>query len=162
MPWGYYITSQDTCKVDWLYQCKNCSSGNYVKAGFVSEEQRYKCKECGCQFVPTRQHGKSEKDKLTAVWLYAHGLSFRAVAKFFNVNVRSAFTWIKTFALDNYVKPTPQSKSVVVELDEMWHFLGSKKLKSGYGRLIVAIPINLSTGSVEGETMIHFQNSTTD
>ena len=145
-----------------MYHCKVCQSKKYVKAGFIKGEQRYKCKECGCQFVPTRHHGKSENEKLTAVWLYSHGLSFRTIAKFFKVNVRSVFVWVKTFAENNYIKPTPQTDSVVVELDEMWHFLRSKKLKSGYGRLIVAIPINLSTGNVEGEILIHSQKCMND
>jgi hypothetical protein len=110
--------------------------------------------------VPTRQRGKSENEKLTAVWLYSHGLSLRTIAKFFKVNVRSVFVWVKSFALKNYIKPQPQSDGVVVELDEMWHYLHSKKPGSGYGRLIVAIPLNLSTGNVEGEILTHFQGFT--
>ena len=142
-----------------ILYCKKCGGENHVKAGFINGEQRYLCKGCGCKFVPTRQRGKPDNIKLTAVWLYCHGLSFRTIAKYFRVNVRSVFNWVKTFAQKNYVKPTPSSDGVIVELDEMWHYLRSKKLKSGYGRLIVAIPINLSTGSAEGEIMLHFQNS---
>ena len=143
-------------------RCKKCNGENHVKAGFVKGEQRYKCKNCGCQFVPTRQKGKSEKDKLTAVWMYAHGFSLRTVAKFFHVSHRAVYEWVRAYAFCNYHKPEPNGDSVIVELDEMWHYVHSKKLKYGYGRLIVAIPINLSTGSVEGETMIHFQNSSSD
>jgi len=142
--------------------CKKCGGENHVKAGFVEGEQRYKCKACGCKFVPTRQHGKTEKEKMTAIWLYCHGLSLRTIAKFFKVTAASVLKWVRTYARDNYEKPAPQSDAVIVELDEMWHFLFSKKEKSGYGRLIVAIPVNLSTGNVEGETMIHFQNSMKD
>ena len=144
-----------------MYKCKKCGSENNVKAGFIKGEQRYKCKDCGCKFVPTRQRGKDESTKLMAVWLYTHGLSFRTIAKLFKVNVRSVFVWIKTFMQKHYIKPQPSSDCVIVELDEMWHYLHSKKLKSGYGRLIVAIPVNLSTGNVEGEIMIHLPNSTT-
>ena len=143
-----------------MIRCKKCSSIKHVKAGFIQKEQRYQCKDCGCKFVPTRQRGKSDAEKLIAVWLYSHGLSFRTIAKFFKVNVRSVYVWVKTFAQNNYIKPKPQSDAVVVELDEMWHYLGKKNSKSGYGKLIVAIPINLSTGNVEGETMLHFQNFT--
>ena len=139
-------------------KCKKCNSINKMKAGFVKGEQRYKCKDCGCQFVPTRHKGKPEKDKMLAVWLYTHGLSFRTIAKLFRVNVRSVFVWVKTFAKANYIKPIPQSDAVVVELDEMWHFIHSKKQKSGYGKLIAVIPINLLTGSVEGEIKLHFAN----
>ena len=143
-----------------ILYCKKCGGEKHVKAGFIDGEQRYLCKDCGCKFVPTRQRGKPDSVKLTAVWLYCHGLSFRTIAKFFKVNVRSVFNWVKVFAQANYIKPEPSSDGVIVELDEMWHYLRSKKLKSGYGRLIVAIPINLSTGNVAGEIMLHFQSST--
>ena len=138
--------------------CKKCGGENHVKAGFIKGEQRYLCKECGCKFVPTRQKGKDEKTKMTAVWLYCHGFSFRTIAKFFKVDVRSAFNWVKAFAKENYVKPEPADDAeIVLELDEMWHYLHDKKTNSGFGRLIVAIPINLSTGNVEGETLLHLQ-----
>ena len=78
-----------------MYRCKNCKSSEYTKAGFVKGEQRYKCKKCGCQFVPTRQKGRSEEEKLKAVRLYAHGLSFRAIGKFLNVSTRSVFVLVK-------------------------------------------------------------------
>jgi transposase-like protein len=142
--------------------CKKCNSKNYVKAGFINKEQRYLCKDCGCKFVPTRQKGKDDKTKLTAVWLYCHGLSFRTIAKLFNVNVKSVFNWVKDFALQNYIKPDPKTAGesvIILELDEMWHYIKSKKTNAGYGRLIVAIPINSLTGSVEGETLIHLHGS---
>ena len=138
--------------------CKKCGGEHHVKAGFIKGEQRYLCKACGCKFVPTRQKGKDEKTKMTAVWLYCHGLSFRTIAKYFQVNVRSVFNWVKVFAKENYVKPEPSDDAVIVlELDEMWHYLKDKKTNSGYGRLIAAIPINLSTGNAEGEIRLHFQ-----
>ena len=143
-----------------MYQCKVCNSGKYVKAGLVKGEQRYKCKECACQFVPTRAHGKSENTKMTAIWMYMNGLSLRTIGRFVGVTASGVLKWVKTFAKENYERPQPISSEVVVELDEMWHFLGSKKLKSGFGRLIVAIPINLSTGNVEGEILIHSQKCT--
>lgn len=145
-----------TCK------CKRCKSEEYVKAGFIKTEQRYKCKKCGCQFVPTRNKGRSKEEKLMAVWLYSHGLSFRAIAKLLKVSTRSVFVWVKQFAEDNYSKPIPQNKSVIIELDEMWHFLHSKKDKSGFGKLTVEQQNNLSTGNVEHEILKHLQNCIED
>ena len=126
-----------------MYRCKNCKSSEYTKAGFVKEEQRYKCKKCGCQFVPTRQKGRSEEEKLKAVRLYAHGLSFRAIGKFLNVSARSVFVWVKRFAENNYTKPVLTGDSVIVELDEMWHFIHSKKDQYGYGKPIAEQQNNL-------------------
>jgi transposase len=142
-------------------KCKKCGGENHVKAGFIKGEQRYKCKDCKCQFVPARpRRGKSDATKSLAIWLYLHGLSFRAIGKLFSITHKTVLDWVRTFARNNYIKPEPQGKSVIVELDEMWHFLGSKKNKSGYGRLIAVIPINLSTGNAEGEIMLHFQGFT--
>ena len=143
-----------------LYNCKKCGSEKQVKAGFIQGEQRYKCKECGCKFVPTRHHGKPEKDKLLAVWLYLHGLSFRTIAKFAKVSPKAVHDWVKIFAKQNYQKPEPQGDAVIVELDEMWHYLHSKKENSGFGKLIVAIPINSSTGNAADEIMLHLPSYT--
>ena len=145
-----------------MYKCKRCKSEEYVKAGFVKTEQRYKCKKCGCQFVPTRNKGKSKEEKLMAVWLYSHRLSFRAIAKLLKVSARSVFVWVKQFAEDNYSKPIPQNESVIIELDEMWHFLHSKKDKSGFGKLTVEQQNNSLNGNVEHEILKHLQNCIED
>ena len=63
--------------------------------------------------------------------MYAYGYSFRTIAKFFKVNVHSAFVWVKTFAKNNYSKRAPIDDSVIIELDEMRPFLRSKKDEFG-------------------------------
>ena len=145
-----------------MYKCKRCKSEKYVKAGFVKTEQRYKCKKCGCQFVTTRNKGRSKEEKLMAVWIYSHGLLFRAISKLLKVSVRFVFIWIKQFAEDNYSKPIPQNESVIIELDEMWHFLHSKKDKSGFGKLTVEQQNNSLTGNVGHEILKHLQNCIED
>ena len=103
-----------------------CGGGNSVRTGFVKGEQRYKCKDCGCQFVPTKQRGRPEKDKLLAVWLYLNGLSFRRIARLFKVTHKTIYDWVGTYTREHYVKPAPKGESVVIELDKMWHFLSQK------------------------------------
>jgi transposase-like protein len=142
--------------------CKKCNSIVVVKAGKVDGNQRYKCKDCGCQFQPNKHKGKPDHVKKLAVLLYLCGLSMRTIAKIVNTDVHAVFRWIKAFAIENYEKPKPQSNAVVVELDEMWHYLTSKKTNFGYGKLIVAIPANLSTGNAESAIMLHFQDFMND
>jgi transposase-like protein len=84
--------------------CKKCGGDHNVKAGFVNGEQRYLCRDCGCKFVPTRQHGKPDKDKLLAVCLYLHGFSFRAIAKLFGVTPKAVFDWVNIYSGENRVK----------------------------------------------------------
>ena len=84
----------------------------------------------------------------------------RTIAKVVKTDLHAVYRWIKKFAVENYEKPEPKSEAVIIELDEMWHFIKSKKTSFGYGKLIAVIPINLSTGNVEGEIMLHFQSFT--
>jgi len=55
--------------------------------------------------------------------------------------------WVRDFAEKTYEKPSP-GEAVIIELDEMWHYLHSKKTNYGSGKLIVAIPVNSLTGNV--------------
>ena len=91
-----------------------------------------------------------------------NGYSFRTIAKFFKVNVHSAFVWVKTFAEKNPSKPAPIDDSVVIELDEMWHFLRSKKDKFWFGKLIAEPQNSSSIGSAARETLKHSEKCTSD
>ena len=112
--------------------------------------------------MPSRHKGKSVEEKIKAVKLYAHDLSFRAIAKLLKVSAQSVFTLVKKFAENNYAKPTPTDDGVVIELDEMWHFLRSKKDKFGFGKLTAGQQSNLSTGNVELEARILSKKCTID
>jgi len=58
--------------------------------------------------------------------------------------------WIGHFADEHYQKPIPKGK-IKVELDEMHHFIQSKKTSCGFGRHIVAKLDNLLIGNLEIE-----------
>jgi hypothetical protein len=64
--------------------------------------------------------------KYLAIILYITGLSLRAIASIVNVSPKAVLDWVRTFGAATYEKPTPKGE-VIVELDEMWHFLTSKK-----------------------------------
>jgi len=74
----------------------------------------------------------------------------RTIARTFSVAPSTILYWVRNFALKVYEKPTPEG-DVVIELDEMWHFIKLKKTNAGYGRLIAALPVNWLTGNVETE-----------
>jgi hypothetical protein len=75
------------------------------------------------------------------------GLSFNAIARIYNVATSTVMRWVRSFAEKTYDKPEP-GQAVIVELDEMWRYLHSKKTNSGFGKLIVAIPVSSLTGNV--------------
>jgi transposase len=141
--------------------CTKCGSES-VKSGFVKGEQKYRCKKCRRQFVPTRQHGKTQTQKLTATLLYINGLSLRTIARLLQVSAPAILKWVKQYALKTYQKPQPQTNTVEIELDEMWHYLGSKKTSFGFGKHIVALPTSSLTGNVETTIVKPFCECLTD
>jgi len=117
-------------------KCKNCGSGIYVKNGVFRGKQRYKCKECGCQFTDTPPRGKSRELKEIAVILYVYcGISMVKIGKMCGVSTVAVLYWIRNAASD--AKPlNPKSDSGIVMLDEMWHFENGKQNKIWLWRAI--------------------------
>lgn len=128
-------------------KCRKCNSENYIKSGNHLGRQRYKCKECGFQYTKEESNQKPSCEKAMAVTLYIFGLSFRSIGKILNISHQSILNWVRDFGLKTFEKPKP-SGAVVVELDEMWHFIKKKNKNYGYGKLIVALPVSSLTGNV--------------
>ncbi len=104
-------------------RCKRCGSGEHTKNGFMRGKQRYRCKACGLNFTDTPPRGKPLALKVTAVLLYVSGLSMNRTAKLLGVSTPSVMAWIEQFAAAYGQKPEPEGRALVIELDEMWHYL---------------------------------------
>jgi transposase-like protein len=128
-------------------RCKRCGSEEHVKNGFMKGLQRYRCQACGLNFTDTPPRGMPLRIKVTAVLLYLSGLSMNRTAKLLGVSTPSVMAWIERFAAVHAQKPEPEGRAVVVELDEMWHFLKKRPTSSGSGRLGIVLPDGSSTGS---------------
>ena len=137
--------------------CPKCQSIEVVKNGKVQGKQRYKCKSCTLQFTRLTPRGRPAQEKAMAVTLYTLGLSIRAIARLIGVSPTAVLKWIKTFAKTHYEKPAP-GDAIIVELDEMWHYLGSKKTSYGSGKLIVEKLESLLTGNVEEGIRVRYRN----
>jgi transposase len=46
-----------------------------------------------------------------------------ALSKMFGVHTSSILKWIRRVATGHSVKPDPTGKAIVMQIDEMWHFL---------------------------------------
>src|SRR5512134_1479280 len=93
------------------------------------------CKACGLNFTDTPLPGKPLALKATAVLLYVSGLSMNRTAKLLGVSTPTVQAWIEQFAKVYAQKPAPEGRAVVIELDEMWHYLKKSRTSSGSGRL---------------------------
>ena len=120
-------------------RCKGCGSEEHIKNGFMRGKQRYRCKACGLNFTDTPPPGKPLAVKATAVLLYVSGLSMNRTAKLLGVSTPSVQAWIEQFAQAYGQKPAPEGRAVVIELDEMWHYLKKSRTSSGSGRLGIVL-----------------------
>src|SRR4028119_2268276 len=108
--------------------CKRCGSARYVKNGLMRGKQRYLCKECGLAFTDTPARGKPLALKAAAVLLYVSGLSMNRTAKLLGVSTPTVQAWLEQFAAAYAQKPEPEGRAVVIERDEMGHYL--KKVRA--------------------------------
>ena len=128
-------------------RCKRCGSEEHVKNGLMRGKQRYRCEACGLNLTDTPPRGMPLRIKVTAVLLYLSGLSMNRTAKLLGVSTPSVMTWIEQFA-DVYArKPEPEGRALVIELDEMWHFLKKSRTSSGSGRLGIVLQGEWLTGN---------------
>ena len=113
--------------------CKRCNSGKTVKNGVVREKPRYKCKECGYNFVEgdTRTNQSVVVKKALAIILYSLGKSsYGMIGKIFGVSRSLIYRWIAEES-DRLPEPNVPGSIREMEFDEMWHFIGSKKISYG-------------------------------
>ena len=76
--------------------------------------------------------------KLTALTLYASGLSINKIAGLLKVSPPAVLRWIRKLGSSLCPKTQPsEGQALVMQLDEMWHYLQSKKTNSGYRRACI-------------------------
>ena len=114
----------------------------------MRNKQRYLCKECGLNFADTPARGKPLALKAAAVLLYVSGLSMNRTAKLLGVSTPTIQAWLEQFAAAYAQKPEPEGRAVVIELDEMWHYLKKSQSPSGSGRLGIVLQASWWTGNV--------------
>ena len=121
-----------------MVKCKNCESGCIVKNGKTREKQRYRCKECGYNFVEGdgRTNEKITAKKAMCVLLYSLSkASYSMLAKIFDTWPSLVYRWIKEAGAK---LPDQEVTGQIsqIEFDEMWHFIGNKKTNFGSSKLL--------------------------
>jgi transposase-like protein len=125
-----------------MIKCKRCFGEIIVKNGKVRDNvQRYKCKDCRCNFVEGDNRVKPElvAKKALAIILYSLGKSsFGMLGKIFGNSRSLTYRWVRQEA-EKLPDPVVSNDVCEVEFDEMWHFLQKKVKNSGSSkRWIVA------------------------
>ena len=128
--------------------CKNCKSAQVRKNGIVAGKQRYRCKECGLNFREgdkrTNENVAARKALCILLYSMAKG-SFRMIGRILGIDHSLVYRWIQEFG---YSLPEPNVPNDVkhMELDEMWHFVHSKKEEYGSSKLLTVVQGELWPG----------------
>ena len=113
--------------------CKKCKKSRVVKNGFVRGKQRYRCKECLYNFVEGDDRVRQENVVKRAFAIILYSMSkgtFNFLGKLFKVSPTTIYNWVRKEA---ETLPFPDIKNSIqeVEIDDMWHFVHSKKTSAG-------------------------------
>jgi insertion element IS1 protein InsB len=112
-----------------MHVCPRCQSERLVKNGSAAGKPKKQCKQGGHQFTRTTPRGKPLAVKINAVLWYLSGVSMNRIAFLLRVSAQAVLTWIRDLATDYYEKPEPTGRTIVLQLDEMWHYLKKKRHK---------------------------------
>lgn len=122
--------------------CPKCLEDSKVKAGFNAGKQRYKCKICGCHFTRSTKKGYSTSVRKQAIQLYLEGLGFRAIGRILGVSNVAVLNWVREAgkAITPCEPKGSLTESVLLEMDEMWHYVQKKADNYGCGLLLIVSP----------------------
>ena len=113
-----------------MLTCPACqASSRQVKAGrHASGSQRYQCQMCGHRYAPQPSSpGYPAAVREQAVRLYVDGLGLRQIARQLGVVHQTVANWVAAHADRLPDPPTPPQPVAVVEQDELFTFIGTKK-----------------------------------
>jgi transposase len=161
-PWEFLVTFLATfSEVSMAMRCVKCGHDQVVKNGSVQGVPKHRCKVCGYQFTKNTVHDYQKyplRIKLLAVWLYLSGLSMRRISRLCQCSTQSVLNWVREYARAHYEKPAPEGHAVILEVDEMWHYLKKSPENCGSGKLLIGIQDACLTGNVGLEINVPSRN----
>ena len=124
-----------------MTNCPYCNSERVRKNGTNRGTQRMKCAECGKTF-PLEPRRISKEIKQKALMMYLNNVGIRKIALIFNVSPTSVLRWIRnahkllTELIKNF-NPLSHDKTDIIELDEIYTYVNTRKKRPQYGLLIL-------------------------
>jgi len=99
-----------------------------MKYGTARGKPRWRCRACWSQFTGTPAPRPKPAARQAAVTRYSRGLSLRATGQLLGTTAQSVLRWVCDYVDALCPKPVPGS-APVVEIDELWHYVGFKANK---------------------------------
>lgn len=113
--------------------CPHCqATTRQVKVGRTpSGSQRLKCQHCGRKYTPQpKEQGYPDAMRQQALRMYVDGMNLRRIARHLGVVHQTVANWVNAYAAQLPDQPPLPDEVTVVEQDELYTFVASKKTKS--------------------------------
>ena len=109
-------------------KCPKCYNDFYIKNGLVRGKQRYRCKECRCNFIEGDDRIKYDnKTRNLAIRMYLNNCGFRRISEILDIPLSTSFSWIKKAGqiVDEMVKTRQEQvqEIEILEMDELFTFV---------------------------------------
>jgi transposase len=114
-------------------ECKQCGKGHIVRNGRVRGKQRYRCKDCGYNFIEGDARVKRDTaiKRAFAVILYSLGkASYAFIARLFGVTPPAVQKWLEPEPA-RLRDPDLSGDIREIELEEMWQFVQRGRASNG-------------------------------
>ena len=119
---------------DFPMDCPRCNHHHTQKIGLSRHKrQRWMCLGCNRTFGDKDLRLIDPKVKAFALAMYAEGIAARKIERLLNVSHNSVLGWVRK-EVENKALDAPAPKDLsIVEADEMWSYISSKNIPSGFG-----------------------------
>ena len=109
-------------------KCPKCQETTHQrKCGkTVAGSQRYSCKHCEGNTLPSQKNAGYPDDVGTGNPLDVDGMNYRRIARHLQVHNTTVINWVKAFAAQLPDAPMPEELKAI-ELDELFTFIETKK-----------------------------------
>ena len=124
--------------------CKVCKGEKIVRNGFVRDKQRYKCKDCGLNFIEgdARTNEKVIAKKAMCVIFHSLGkVSYNKLADIFDTWPSLVYRWVAESGAKQ-AKQEMSGEIKQIEYDEIGSFI-EKKCASGSSK-----PLTIASGEL--------------
>ena len=114
--------------------CPRCHYQHTQKIGLSRHQrQRWICKSCGRTFGDKDLRLIDPKTKELALAMYAEGVAARKIERLLGVSHNTVLGWVRKEVEGKALAAVEPQEVAVIEADEMWSYIGSKKSPSGCG-----------------------------
>lgn len=120
--------------------CPNCRSVKFIKAGIVSERQRFKCKSCSYYFTVGKLGKQIDEYYVNkALQLYLEGLTYREIERILGISHVSIMNWVKKFNIKRPYKTDYHPTYKILNPSELTAYFQNPSNLKGAGALVTEL-----------------------